>query len=95
MAGVSDLVCQNGLGFLVNVKHSWHWLQEFGFSLTRTLLTNAAASLHCVVPALGMLSDYVRAIDVVTINEVSLLPIIEIHIGPDGHMRYTLVVCPD
>ena len=81
-------------GVLGNVNHSWHWLREFGFSLTRTLLTNAAASLHCVVPALGMPSDYVRVIDVVTINQVSLLPIIEIHIGPDGKMRYTLVGCP-
>ena len=81
-------------GVLGNVNHSWHWLREFGFSLTRTLLTNAAASLHCVVPALGMPSDYVRVIDVVTINEVSLLPIIEIQIGPDGKMRYTLVGCP-
>ena len=41
-----------------------------------------------------MPSDYVRVIDVVTINQVSLLPIIEIHIGPDGKMRYTLVGCP-
>ena len=81
-------------GFGGNVNHSWHWLQELGFPLTRTLLTNAAASLHCVVPALGMPSDYVRVIDVVTINQVSLLPIIEIHIGPDGKMRYTLVGCP-
>ena len=81
-------------GVLGNVNHSSHWLREFGFSLTRTLLTNAGASLHCVVPALGMPSDYVRVIDVVTINSVSLLPIIEIHIGPDGKMRYTLVGCP-
>ena len=83
-----------GPGVLGNVNHSKHWLREFGFSLTRTLLANAAASLHCVVPALGMPSDYVRVIDVVTINQVSLLPIIEIHITPDGKMRYTLVGCP-
>lgn len=49
-------------GLLGNVNHSWHWLREFGFSLTRTLLTNAAASLHSVVPALGMPSDIVPAI---------------------------------
>ena len=76
------------------MNNSWHWLWEFGFSFTRTLLTNAAASLHSVVPALGMPSDYVRVIDVVTINSISLLPIIEIHINPDGKMRYTLVGCP-
>ena len=35
-----------------------------------------------------------RVIDVVTINSISLLPIIEIHINPDGKMRYTLVGCP-
>ena len=46
-------------GVLGNVNNSWHWLWEFGFSLTRTLLTNAAASLHSVVPALGMPSEYV------------------------------------
>ena len=77
-----------------DVNHTWHWLREFGFSLTRTLLTNVAVSLRSVVPALGMPSDFVRVIDVVTSNQVSLLRIVEVHVSPDGKMRYTLVGCP-
>ena len=66
---------------LGHVSHSWRWLRELDVPLTRILQTNAAASLHCVAPVLGAPSDFVRVVDVAAFNQVSLLPIIEIHTG--------------
>jgi len=36
-------LARTGTGVLGNVNHSSHWLREFGFSLTRTLITNTAS----------------------------------------------------
>lgn len=81
-------------GQVGNINHSWHWVHEFGTSLTQVALRNTAASLHALVPALGLPSDYTRVIDIISLQGVSLLPIVSIHTDPQGALVWSLMGCP-
>ena len=70
-------------------------MQEFSSSLAKTILSHSAASIHSMVPALGIPSDLVRIIDVVTIGPgVSTLPIIFVHTSHEGKLVCSIVACP-
>ena len=59
------------------------------------MLSQNARSFHATVPALGIPSDLVRIIDVVTIGPgVSLLPIIVVHTNHEGKLVCSVVGCP-
>ena len=59
------------------------------------MLSHSAASIHSMVPALGIPSDLVRIIDVVTIGPgVSTLPIIFVHTSHEGKLVCSIVACP-
>ena len=58
-------------------------------------MSHSAASIHAMVPALGIPSDLVRILDVVTIGPgVSLLPIIFVHTSHEGKLVCSVVGCP-
>ena len=80
---------------VVDINCSFHWVQEFSTSLSKTMLSHSAASIHSMVPALGIPSDLVRIIDVVTIGPgVSTLPIIFVHTSHEGKLVFSIVACP-
>ena len=80
---------------MVDINCSFHWVQEFSTSLSKTILSHSAASIHSMVPALGIPSDLVRIIDVVTIGPgVSTLPIIFVHTSHEGKLVFSIVACP-
>ena len=59
------------------------------------LLSHSAASIHSMVPALGIPSDIVRIIDVVTIGPgVNTLPIIFLHTIHEEKLVFSIVACP-
>ena len=47
-------------GSVADINCSHHWLDEFGMSLCQIVSSRTAGSLHAVVPALGLPSDFVR-----------------------------------
>ena len=58
-------------------------------------MSHSAASIHAMVPALGIPSDLVRIVDVVTIGPgVSLLPIIFVRTSHEGKLVCSVVGCP-
>ena len=80
---------------MVDTNCSFHWVQEFSTSLSKTILSHSAAAIHSMVPALGIPSDLVRIIDVVTIGPgVSTLPIIFVHTSHEGKLVCSIVACP-
>ena len=81
-------------GSVADINCSYHWLDEFGMSLCQTVSSRTAGSLHAVVPALGLPSDFVRVIDVVTVAGISTLPVVAIHTSHEGKLTYSLLGCP-
>ena len=74
---------------------SFHWVVELSTSLSNTSLSHVAASIHSMVPALGIPSDLVRIIDRVTFGAgVSTLPIIFVHTSHAGKLVRSIVGCP-
>ena len=62
--------------------------------LCKTVSSRTAGSLHALVPALGLPSDFVRVIDVVTVAGISTLPVVAIHTSSEGKLTYSLLGCP-
>ena len=81
-------------GSVADINCSYHWLDEFGMSMCQTISSRTAGSLHAVVPALGLPSDFVRVIDVVTVASISTLPVVAIHTSHEGKLMYSLLGCP-
>ena len=83
-----------GSGASANTNCSYHWLEEFSTSLCKTILSRTGASIHALIPALGIPSDLVRVIDVVSVGSVSTLPIIAVHTSHEGKLICSVVGCP-
>ena len=81
-------------GASANINCSFHWLIEFSTSLSKTIMSRTAASIHALVPALGLPSDLVRVIDVVSVDAASTLPIIAVHTSYEGKLICSVVGCP-
>ena len=81
-------------GASANINCSHHWLIEFSTSLSKTIMSRTAASIHALVPALGIPSDLVRVIDVVSVDAASTLPIIAVHTSYEGKLICSVVGCP-
>ena len=81
-------------GCVADINCSSHWLNEFGMSLCNTISSRTAGSLHALVPALGLPSDFVCVIDVVTVAGISTLPVVAIHTSSEGKLTYSLLGCP-
>ena len=77
-----------------NLQHSKICLDGFLPSLVATAHTCVAASLHSIVPALGIPSLLSRVVDVVSINGRSLFPIIHIYTSATGQLSWALLGCP-
>ena len=77
-----------------NLQHSKIFLDGFLPSLVATAHTCLAASLHSIVPALGIPSLLSRVVDVVSINGRSLFPIIHIYTSTTGRLSWALLGCP-
>ena len=86
---------QVGSGASANINCSHHWLAEFSTSLCKTILSRTAASIHALIPALGIPSDLVRVIDVISVGSVSTLPIIAVHTSHDGEINMFSVWLPN
>ena len=77
-----------------DINQSKHFLWEFGHSLARTILSRTAVTVHSIIPALGLPSDFARVIDVVTLSGISLLVIVYVHVDPTGRLTWSLIACP-
>jgi len=77
-----------------DLNHSKRFAQEFLPSLVAATQTCVAASLHAIVPALGLPSLLSRVLDVVSINGQSLLPVIYIYTRDDGTISWCSSGCP-
>ena len=77
-----------------SLNHSKRFVHDFLPSLTYATQVGTAASLHAVVPALGIPSMLSRVIDIVSVNGQSLLPIIHIYTNSQGMISWALLGCP-
>ena len=77
-----------------NINHSKFFLNNFLPSLVMTAHTGIASQLHAIVPATGLPSFLSRVLDIVSIKGRSLLPLIHVFTGPDGHLSWALLGCP-
>ena len=78
-------------GCVADLNCSFHWLNEFALSLCKTISSRTAGSLHALVPALGLPSDFVRVIDVVTVAGISTLPVVAIHTSHEGKLTHACI----
>ena len=77
-----------------SLNHSKRFIHDFLPSLTYATQVGTAASLHAVLPALGIPSLLSRVIDIVSVNGQSLLPIIHIYTNSQGMISWLLLGCP-
>ena len=85
---------QTSTGQGADINQSFHWLREFGNSLSRTILSRTAVTVHSIIPALGLPSCYARVIDVVTLSGICLLVTVAVHVDPTGRLTWSLLGCP-
>lgn len=85
---------QTSTGQGADINQSKHWVREFGHSLSRTIMSRTAVTVHSIIPALGLPSDYARVIDVVTLSGISLLVVVAVHVDPAGRLAWSLFGCP-
>ena len=85
---------QTSTGQGADINQSFHWLQYFGNSLARTILSRTAVTAHSIILALGLPSCYTRVIDVVTLSGVCLLVVVAVHVDPTGRLTWSLLGCP-
>jgi hypothetical protein len=79
---------------LGNLNHSTRFLHDFLPSLAAAGHVCTSASLHAIVPALGLPSLLTRVIDIVSVKSRSLLPTIHIYTNTKGALSWALAGCP-
>ena len=82
-------------GFVGNINHSFHLLDEFASSMGRALKECACAALHLIVPAMGLPSYLTRIIDIVTIAGHSLMVVIHIQTDQAGRLVWNMLDAVD
>ena len=72
------------------------WLPQFCVSLCHVLERSTMASIHMLVPALGLPSDITRAVDGISVQtEENLWGVLYVLTSPDGSLAWHLLDLPN